>query len=221
MGSVMHFQRTLNLFPREGVPGYLAVFIGGFGDVVAGCLSRVEQRFSGFLPEVAHATAYYHWDGGGCGVFMDRCGKIAEELEAVRRKYPGLPVVLVGHSYGGSCAVEVARRQSVQAAPLCLLTIDAVARRQKSARPACVEWWGNTYLREGGGLMDVIPRIGGRWGHCAGADVNLAFSGFQRDREGCFYSHRRPAPMLYESPVEGERSLFQAASAWLEGRLPE
>ena len=135
MGAVMHFQRTLNRFSRENVPGYLAVFIGGFGDMFAGCLSRVEKGFPGFLPGVAYATAYYHWDGGGCGVFFDRCGKIAVELEELRRRYPGLPVVLIGHSYGGSCAVEVARRQSVQAAPLCLLTVDAVARRQKSVRP--------------------------------------------------------------------------------------
>lgn len=171
MGSVMHFQRTLNLLSRGSAPGYLAVFIGGFGDVVAGCLSRVEKRFPGFLPGVAHATAYYHWDGGGCGVFLDRCGKIAAELEELRRECPGLPIVLIGHSYGGSCAVEVARRQSVQAAPLCLLTIDAVARRQKNARPACVEWWGNAYLRDGGrlhgrGAQDRRPlgalRRGGR-----------------------------------------------------------
>ena len=161
MGAVMHFQRTLNRFSRENVPGYLAVFIGGFGDMFAGCLSRVEKGFPGFLPGVAYATAYYHWDGGGCGVFFDRCGKIAVELEELRRRYPGLPVVLIGHSYGGSCAVEVARRQSVQAAPLCLLTIDAVARRQKSVRPACAEWWGNAYLRDGGGFMDAVPRIGG------------------------------------------------------------
>lgn len=175
MGAVMHFQRTLNRFSRENVPGYLAVFIGGFGDMFAGCLSRVEKGFPGFLPGVEYATAYYHWDGGGCGVFFDRCGKIAVELEELRRRYPGLPVVLIGHSYGGSCAVEVARRQSVQAAPLCLLTVDAVARRQKSVRPACVEWWGNAYLQDGGGFMDAVPRIGGRWGHCAGADANLAF----------------------------------------------
>ena len=73
----MHFQRTLNRFSRENVPGYLAVFIGGFGDMFAGCLSRVEKGFPGFLPGVEYATAYYHWDGGGCGVFFDRCGKHA------------------------------------------------------------------------------------------------------------------------------------------------
>lgn len=144
MGAVMHFQRTLNRFSRENVPGYLAVFIGGFGDMFAGCLSRVEKGFPGFLPGVAYATAYYHWDGGGCGVFFDRCGKIAVELEELRRRYPGLPVVLIGHSYGGSCAVEVARRQSVQAAPLCLLTVDAV----RAGKRACVRpvWNGGGTL---------------------------------------------------------------------------
>ena len=85
MGAVMHFQRTLNRFSRENVPGYLAVFIGGFGDIFAGCLSRVEKGFPGFLPGVAYATAYYHWDGGGCGVFFDRCGKIAVELEELEQ----------------------------------------------------------------------------------------------------------------------------------------
>ena len=99
MGSVMHFQRTLNLLSRGSAPGYLAVFIGGFGDVVAGCLSRVEKRFPGFLPGVAHATAYYHWDGGGCGVFLDRCGKIAAELEELRRK-PGMRLDASQHYLG-------------------------------------------------------------------------------------------------------------------------
>lgn len=135
MGAVMHFQRTLNRFSRENVPGYLAVFIGGFGDMFAGCLSRVEKGFPGFLPGVAYATAYYHWDGGG--------------------------------------------------------------------------------------FMDAVPRIGGRWGHCAGADANLAFSGYSRDREGRLYSHRRPAPMLYEPPGEEACSLFQAAASWLERNLPD
>ena len=76
-------------------------------------------------------------------------------------------------------------------------------------------------LQDGGGFMDAVPRIGGRWGHCAGADANLAFSGYSRDREGRLYSHRRPAPMLYEPPGEEACSLFQAAASWLERNLPD
>lgn len=123
------------------------------------------------------------------------------------------------HSYGGSCAVEVARRQAPCPAPLCLLTIDAVARRQKNSRPESVDWWGNSYLGEGGGFMDAVPRMGGRWGHCSGADVNLSFSGFRADRAGHPYCHRRPGPMLYESPSEEERSLYEEAAFWLRGAL--
>lgn len=219
IGAAMHFQRTLNMLALEKAPDYLVVFIGGFCDVLAGCLSRVERNFPGFLKGACHATAYYHWDGGGCSVFLDRCGRIAMELEEARRRWPELPVILIGHSYGGSCALEVARRQAVQAFPLCLLTLDAVARRQKNVRPDSVEWWGNSYLREGGGFMDVIPRIGGRWGHCSGADMNMAFSGFLRDHSGRFYSHRRPGPFLYEPPEKGKSSLFEAASLWLAGKM--
>lgn len=89
MGAVMHFQRTLNLGSGGGRPDYLAVFIGGFGDVMLGCLSRLEAAFPGFLPGAAHATAYYHWDGGGLGVFRDRCDRIAEDLERMRRESAG------------------------------------------------------------------------------------------------------------------------------------
>ena len=67
--------------------------------------------------------------------------------------------------------------------------------------------------------MDAVPRMGGRWGHCSGADVNLSFSGFREDRAGHPYCHRRPGPMLYESPSEEELSLYEEAAFWLRGAL--
>ena len=82
-----------------------------------------------------------------------------------------------------------------------------------------MDWWGNSYLGEGGGFMDAVPRMGGRWGHCSGADVNLSFSGFREDRAGHPYCHRRPGPMLYESPSEEELSLYEEAAFWLRGAL--
>ena len=118
MGAVMHFQRTLNRFSRENVPGYLAVFIGGFGDMFAGCLSRVEKGFPGFLPGVAYATAYYHWDGGGCGVFFDRCGKIAVELEELwfSEEEPDepLPKAVLKEMLFPSVAATIVPRRSVR-----------------------------------------------------------------------------------------------------------
>lgn len=215
----MHPQRLLSI-PSGGLPpDYAAVFIGGFGDGLTGCLSRAERRFSGFLPDRKHVSAYYHWDGGGLGIFLDRCGRIADDLRLFQKQLPGTPVVLVGHSYGGSCAVEVARRLDDGMAPLCLLTIDAVARRQGSERPVTVDWWGNVWLGEGGGLMDAVPRVGGRWGCCPGADMNAAFSGYSLDGFGHLYSHQRPEPMLYDPAERGVPSLHQAASVWLAHRM--
>lgn len=73
------------------------------------------------------------------------------------------------------------------------------------------------YHWDGGGIMDVVPRIGGRWGVCNGADVNLAFSGYCHDSKGRFYTHKRPAPLLYECPSEDGQSLFRLATEWLKG----
>ena len=56
MGAVMHFQRTLNLGSGGRTPDYLAVFIGGFGDVMLGCLSRLEAAFPGFPVSYTHLT---------------------------------------------------------------------------------------------------------------------------------------------------------------------
>lgn len=196
----MHFQRTLNLLSRGSAPGYLAVFIGGFGDVVAGCLSRVEKRFPGFLPGVAHATAYYHWDGGGCGVFLDRCGKIAAELEELRRECPGLPVVLIGHSYGGSCAVEVARRQAVQAAPLCLLTIDAVARRQKNARRPAWNGGGTPTCGTGAASWTWCPGSAAAGGTAPGRTPTWLFPATGATGRAAFIPTGGPLPCCMKPP---------------------
>ncbi len=201
------------------MPAYQVVFIGGFADAWAGCLSRMERDFSGFLTDAPFAGAYYHWDGGGCGVFRDRCDRIAADVDAARRAHPDLPFVLVGHSYGGSCALEVARRQTAHAMPLCVVTIDPVARRQKPARPACVDWWGNSYLVKAWGIKDVLPAIGGRWNYCAGADVNLEFSGRNKDIYGRKFCHDRPNAMFTEAPEAGVKSLFDCVAEWLSIRI--
>ncbi len=215
----MHYQRRIEAYDKERRPAYQVVFISGFADVIAGCVSRMQQRFQGFLPGVPFGGAYYHWDGGGRSLLWDRCDRIAADLNAARMRHPDLPFVLIGHSYGGSSAVEVARRQTADAMPLCLVTIAAVARVRKPIRPAAADWWGNSYLKEGGGWKDIVPRIGGRWGHCAAADVNLAFSGYAKDAGGRPYMHDRPEPMFRETPDAALPSLFDGVVRWLQARV--
>lgn len=83
----MHFQRTLNLLSRGSAPGYLAVFIGGFGDVVAGCLSRVEKRFPGFCREWRMPRPIT--TGTGAAAACSWTG--AENCGGAGRAAPGMP----------------------------------------------------------------------------------------------------------------------------------
>lgn len=188
-------------------PSHIAVFIGGFGDCCIGISRRTCLAFEGFVEGGRCLKGYYHWDGGAWGMLGDRCHRIAADLAGAAARLPGVPIVVTGHSYGGSAAMEVARElhRLGSEAPLVVLTIDAVSRRQPKTRAQGVLFWGNSYLYEGGGPIDMIPRIGGRWGAAPEADLDLAFSGFAESSPGVRYSHRRPVPMIFQGP-DGDRA---------------
>lgn len=185
---------------------YAVVFIGGFIDWLIGVSWRQYRDFEGFDLPMKGLKGFYHWDGGHLGMLADGCHGIADDLNALLAVKPDLHLILVGHSYGGSAAMEVARHLTgVRGGALMVLTLDAVSRRQSCARAPGVDFWGNAFLFRGGGFLDVVPRIGGRWGSCPDADVNLPYDGYIRDRAGNLYSHRRPASMLREAPI-GEQT---------------
>lgn len=198
---------------------YAVVFIGGFVDFLMGVSWRLYRDFEGFESSLRGIKGYYHWDGGAWGMLADGCLRIADDLNELLRKRPNLNLVLIGHSYGGSAAMEVARHlPSQREGKLVVLTLDAVSHRQSSERAPGVDFWGNAYLSRGGGLLDVVPRIGGRWGNCDGADVNLSYDGYARDQMGNLHSHRYPRPMLTDTP-DGEgyrKSLLALAQSRLE-----
>ena len=190
---------------------YAVVFIGGFVDWLIGISWRMCRDFAGFDIPMKGIKGFYHWDGGSWGMLSDGCLGIADDLNALITVNSALHLILIGHSYGASAAMEVARHlDSSHRGELMVLTIDAVSRRQSSTRAAGVDFWGNAFLSRGGGLLDAVPRIGGRWGGCPDADVNLSYDGYSRDRMGRLYSHRDPVPMLWDTPDrEGyEKSLI-------------
>lgn len=214
-------QIRLSVGPETPRPSHMAVFIGGYGDFWMGISRRTCLGFKGFVEQGACLKGYYHWDGGGWGMLGDRCHHIAADLAQAGRLMPGVPLVITGHSYGGSAAMEVARelhRIAPGVSPLIVLTIDAVSRRQPRTRAQGVLFWGNSYLYEGGGPIDVVPRIGGRWGASPEADLDLAFSGYAESSPGLKYSHRRPVPMIFQGP-DGDPagSLAAGAAAVLRG----
>lgn len=199
----MYPQQHLPLNKSEPPPGYAVVFIGGFGDVYLGISKRLHDAFEGFLPEIPFHKSFYHWDGHSLGLLHDNHARIASHIAAYQQRYPDIPIILVGHSYGGSASMAVARKLKIHGGNperLIVLTIDAVSRRQPKTRAQGILFWGNSYLYEGGGLVDIIPRVGGRWGQCQDADIDLSYSGYARGNSGRAFSHREPSPMLYESP---------------------
>ncbi|WPX40643.1 alpha/beta hydrolase [Akkermansia sp. N21116] len=194
-------------------PDYGVVFIGGFGDKWLGIMHGLWRRFDGFDVPGSWVSGYYHWDGDGWGLAGDRCDRIAFDLERLLDRFPETHLVLIGHSYGGSASMQVARLLQHDACRLDVLTIDAVSRRQTSDRAQGVGLWINTYLSRGGGWLDIVPRIGGRWGECEEADVNLAYDGtICVPGRGLLYSHRDPASMMDESPV-GDASPVEMLAA--------
>lgn len=198
----IHRQHPLAGNRQHTPPSYLVVFIGGFGDVWSGILDRVHHQFEGWFKDRPFAKSYYHWDGGALGFLYDNCHRIARDILEFQKQFPGIPVVIIGHSYGGSAGMEVARKLyelNNRHDGLILLTIDAVSRRQPKKRAKGLLFWGNSYLSEGGGLFEFIPRLGGRWGTLDEADVNIPYSGFRRDSKGKYFDHRIPAPFIFET----------------------
>lgn len=188
----------------EGAADCATLFIGGFVDGLMGRQLQTMQLLPPWLPDLAEQRAYYHWDGGGLGLLGDACLRIRDDLEAWRRNHPGVPVVLCGHSYGGSTAMHVVRHLPVQPGPVVLITLDAVSRRQSRARAPHLDAWFNIYLENAATLADLVPQIGGRWGHCPEADLNLSISRAQRDAAGRRFSHPHPLPLLTDaSPATG------------------
>lgn len=95
------------------------------------------QKLPPRRPGHSEHRAYYHWDGGALGFMRDNCLRIRDDLAAWREKHPHAPAVLCGHSYGGSAAMHILQHLPEGNAPLILVTLDAVGRRQlEDARAA-------------------------------------------------------------------------------------
>ena len=210
-------QHPLSHATQATLPVYTIVFIGGFCDKWLGLMSKIWEHFQYFDPETPWAKAYYHWDGDGGGLLNDQNVRIVNDLNAWIQQFPRTHLLLIGHSYGGSTAMEVLRKlgQSRPASTI-LVTLDAVSRRQKTNRAPRIDWWVNTYLSCGGGLLDIVPRIGGRWGMQGQADLNLAFNGLHGTAEHPnTYSHRAVWDMLFTAPA-GQPTAWESIVSHLQ-----
>ncbi len=148
----------------------LIVFFGGFFD------ERTEN-VKGWASSVRYGnddvtTMYFGW--------ADRSEAVAGVIDHLN-EHPQSPVILVGHSYGGDTALNVASDLSQLETPVSVqlvVTLDPVSRISRGTfrgdlKSKNVEQWINVWTSNLANRSDVIAVIGGRWGECDEADENI------------------------------------------------
>lgn len=200
-------RRSQMRLPTEPA-GSAVIFVGGFGDQV---MARLRAVYEGMPPLPGNGRqlrACYAWDGGRGCLLAHSTKLLQNDLRAFLRVNPWADVVLIGHSYGGSAAMDVLRHlgKDVPHGRVIVLTLDPVSARARShprERAEGVDCWINVYCEPYRHVRDITAAIGGPWRECPQADVNLRFSGDGRDAKGRRYQHGHPDSLFMESP-EGQ-----------------
>ncbi len=192
------------------------VFIGGFAEKVAARFRRLYESTPPLPGEGRQLRAHYCWDGGRGNVLFHSTGRIRRDLEAFFALNPKADLVIVGHSYGGSAAMDVVRHLKGPHGRVLVATVDPVSRRERShpgERPEGVDFWVNSYCSNYEDWKDSVAWVGGAWRHCAQADVNIPFSGEERDRTGTRYQHAYPLQLFEDRSPETHTSAYEELAA--------
>lgn len=195
------------------------VFIGGFGDEISGIVDSLSRRAPAAVFGVQDALrAYYHWNGGVVEDATAGYRAIAEDVAAFRRANPQADVVLLGHSMGGAAALQVATLlpEHEGTGRVFVVTLDPVDRIVQPVRPQGVSWWGNAYVVNSRSGHDFIAVVGGRWGHCEQADLNICFDGRRTDEYGYHYIHDDAEALFTSAGGQPAGALCAALAAQLQ-----
>lgn len=181
------------------------IFIGGFAEQLLANFRRVYESTPVLPVPGEHVRAYYAWDGArGCLPFHST-RLIREDINAFLKINPDVDFVFVGHSYGGSAVMDVVRQMDTHRGKIIAVTLDAVSCRDRShprERAEEVDYWVNVYCDPYRNIKDFAAYIGGPWRACEQADVNLCFSGKDRDSEGERFRHTRPKSLFTEKHAD-------------------
>lgn len=200
------------LTPRAGI---VIVFIGGVGDEFSGIMHYLYEDAPALTFRRPENRAYYHWHAGIPLEFSKAPALIASHIVACRAVYPRVDVVLIGHSMGAATALKVAQLLEPAQGRVFLVTLDPIDRTTLPTRPRSLMWWGNGYVTNSRSTRDLILRLGGRWGKCESADLNIRFDGNMQDELGYFYIHDHACSMFMSRVAGGGVSLADELSRLL------
>ncbi len=188
------------------------IFIGGFAEQVLTHFRSVYESTPVLPVPGKQVRACYAWDGArGCLLFHST-SLIREDIEQFLKLNPGADLVLVGHSYGGAAVMDVLRHLKTKPGRVVAVTLDAVSCRERSfprERAAGVDYWANVYCSPYRHPKDLAAMVGGQWAECPQADVNLCFSGKERDSKDRRYQHARPDSLFTDYNAAAGASAYQ------------
>lgn len=182
------------------------IFIGGFSEQVLTHLRRVYECMPPLPTQGKQVRSFYAWDGGRGCLFFHSTSLIQRDIRAFLQANPGADLVFVGHSYGGSAVMDVLRHLDTPHGRTVVVTLDAVSCRERShprERAEGVDYWVNVYCQPYRHFKDLAAAVGGPWRECPQADLNIVFSGQERDRADRRYQHAQPLP-LFEDRAPGQ-----------------
>lgn len=189
------------------------VFVGGFTEQTLLHFRGVYEKMPPLPCKGRQLRAYYAWDSGTGNLLFHSTWKLQRDLRAFLRLNPGADVVLLGHSYGGSAIMDALRH--VQDVPhegkVLVVTVDPVSRRERSCpreRAPQVDFWINAYCSPYTNVQDFAAWLGGPWGRCGQADVNLHYPGTQRGADGARFAHVYPEPLVMEPAPGSSKSTY-------------
>jgi len=180
-------QRYLLIHPDEMKPGACAIqdcreyqplvmFIGGAKD----------DKYGNVLKYIFDPYNRAHEGDQDIGYGTFQTGSAIAEIAREWHK-KGQKICLIGHSYGGDTAMDVARKLGAEDIALELVvTLDPVGRSGPTAdqpKPIHLARWLNVYVdyeSDASGKCDTftpngIAILGGPWQYCANADNNAVY----------------------------------------------
>ncbi len=204
--------RNKNCAPLQAQTSPLAIVcIGGFADEYMGRMRQVFDILP-LLESREHQGAYYYWHGGSGHLLAHNTAPIAHDISAWCEHNPQSTLVLIGHSYGGSATMDIARQLPTSfKGKLAVITLDPVSRREASyprSRAPRVDYWINSYVTQRRNPLEIVPALGGIWDYCAEADVNLSFSGRDKDFMGRRHAHNLALSLLIERSAQTQQAAW-------------